>query len=134
MNPEIQERFDSFPQKARNQLIEIRQLIFEAAEENNLGCVEETLKWGEPSYLVKGGSAIRIDWKSKAPDVVKVFFHCQTTLVETFKEIYRSDFKYEGQRAIVIPISAKIKKRPLRHCIELALRYHTVKHLPLLGA
>ena len=54
--------------------------------------------------------------------------------VETFKEIYRDDFEYEGKRAIVIPLSASNWSRPLRHCLQMALQYHSLKHLPLLGA
>lgn len=134
MNPDIKAKFDSYPNDARKQLEQVRKLIFMVAAENKLGEVEETLKWGEASYLVKGGSAIRIDWKPKDPDAIKVFFHCQTRLVETFKEIYRTEFAHEGKRAILIPLNTNINQLPLKHCIELALKYHQIKHLPLLGA
>nr|WP_240549910.1 DUF1801 domain-containing protein [Halomonas titanicae] len=115
------------------QLESVRQLILSTAAEGELGDVEEVLKWGEASYLVKGGTTIRIDWKPKDPDVIKVFFHCQTCLIETFKEIYRNEFEYEGTRAIVLPLRVNIEQVPLRHCIELALKYHRLKRLPLLG-
>ncbi|MCS4307810.1 hypothetical protein M2404_002150 [Rheinheimera pacifica] len=136
MNPEVQAKFDSYPVEAKKQLEKARHLILAVAEVNSLGSVEETLKWGEASYLVKGGSPIRIDWKPKEPKAIKVYFHCQTSLVETFKEIYRDEFEfeYEGKRAVVIPLSAHVDKGPLSHCIELALKYHSLKHLPLLGA
>jgi|TARA_B110000211_G_C13859686_1_gene455936 hypothetical protein len=134
MKPELESKFASYPIEAQKQLENVRRLILTVAQDNGLGAVEETLKWGEASYLVNGGSTIRIDWKPKDPDVIKVYFHCQTTLVETFKEIYRDDFEYEGKRAIVIPLNAEVKEGPLGHCIELALKYHSVKHLPLLGA
>lgn len=134
MNPEIQIKFDSYPKDARQQLERVRKLILTVAAENELGDVEETLKWGEASFHVKGGSAVRLDWKPKDPAVIKVFFHCQTRLVETFKEIYRNEFEYEGKRAIVIPLRANIEQVPLGHCIGLALKYHSIKHLPLLGA
>lgn len=134
MNPEIQAKFEGYPKAASNHLMAVRELILAIAKDSGLGSVEETLKWGEASYLVKGGSTIRIDWKPKNPDAIKVFFHCQTLLVETFKEIYGDLFTYEGKRAIVIPFGSKIQEGPLSHCIELALRYHSVKHLPLLGA
>jgi hypothetical protein len=88
---------------------------------------------GRGQLLGKRGSAIRIDWKAKDPDNIKVYFHCQSKLVETLKEIYRDDLKYEGKRAIVIPLHSQIEKGPLSHCIGLALKYHSVKHLPLLG-
>ncbi|WP_239995687.1 DUF1801 domain-containing protein [Nitrincola tibetensis] len=116
------------------QLENVRRLIFAVANDNGLGRVEETLKWGEASYLVKGGSTLRIDWKPKDPSVIKVYFHCQTRLIGTFKEIYQDEFEYEGNRAIVIPLSASIEDGPLSHCLQLALKYHSLKHLPLLGA
>lgn len=134
ITPEIQAKFSSYPLAAQKQLEEVRRLIFAVAEKNALGAVEETLKWGEASYLVKGGSAIRIDWKPKDPDVIKVYFHCQTSLIETFREIYRQEFDYQGKRAIVIPLIASAESGPLKHCLQLALKYHSLKHLSLLGA
>jgi hypothetical protein len=134
VNPKVQEKFANYPAKAKKQLLHIRSLILKVAKEKGLGTVEETLKWGEASYLVKGGSTIRIDWKPKEPHTIKVYFHCQTRLVETFKELYCDEFEYEGKRAIDIPIGMHLGSNPLDHCIELALRYHSLKHLPLLGA
>ncbi|MDP2748042.1 DUF1801 domain-containing protein [Pseudomonas sp.] len=134
MNPEIQARFDSYPIAAKQQLERVRALILAIAAEYKLGNVEETLKWAEASYSVKGGSPIRIDWKAKEPSAIKVFFHCQTRLVATFREIYRDEFVYEGNRAVVIPLDSDIEQVPLRHCLLLALQYQRLKHLPLLGA
>ena len=134
MHQSVKQKFTMYPENIAVVLHEIRSLILQVAVQDGITELEETLKWGEASYLVNGGSTIRIDWKPKDPDVIKVYFHCQTTLVETFKEIYRDDFEYEGKRAIVIPLNAEVKEGPLGHCIELALKYHSVKHLPLLGA
>lgn len=133
MKPEIEAKFATYPVEAREQLNRIRHLVFSIAKEEGLGAVEETLKWGEPSFLVKGGSTIRMDWKPREPRFIKVYFHCQTSLIETFKEIYRDEFEYEGRRAIVIPLGTP-ESDPLRHCLQLALQYHHLKHLPLLGA
>lgn len=134
MNPEIKEKFATYPAEAQRQLEVVRHLIFSVAKENSLGAVEETLKWGEASYLVKGGTTVRMDWKPKDPGVIKVYFHCQTKLIETFREIYRNEFEYEGKRAIVIPLDAVIKEGPLGHCLQMALKYHSLKYRPLLGA
>lgn len=134
MNPDVQAKFDSYPKDVRQQLESVRSLILELAAENGLGDVEETLKWGEASYLVKGGTAIRMDWKPKDPEAIKVYLHCQTRLIEAIKEIYRNHFEYEGKRAIAIPLHAKVRQGPLGHCLVLALKYHSLKHLPLLGA
>lgn len=132
MKLEVEAKFATYPVKAREQLMRIRKLIFTVAVEDGLGEVEETLKWGEPSFLVKGGSTIRMDWKPNDPDFIKVYFHCQTSLIETFREMYRDEFEYEGKRAIVIPLGAR-EIGPLRHCLQMALKYHRLKHLQLLG-
>ena len=130
----VEKAIESYPAQAKTLFVQLRQIILQVAEENSLGLIEESLKWGEPSYLAKGGSAVRIGWKSKFPDQCFVFFNCQTSLVETFKEIYGDVFRYEGNRAIVCSLSQNLPEKELKHCLFLSLQYHKLKHLPLLGA
>ena len=133
-HPGVQEKFDSFPADFRKRLLFLRELIFDTATETDgVGNLKETLKWGEPSYLVKGGSTIRIDWKKTAPKQYAMYFHCGTKLVDTFKELYQDKFEFEGNRAIVFQADDDIAVDPLKHCISLALTYHGIKHLPNLG-
>lgn len=134
MNSIVTTKFVSYPENARTQLMRIRNLIFEAAEDSELGEITETLKWGEPSYLAREGSTVRIDWKQKCPHQLFVYFHCKTRLVDTFREVYRGVFNFEGNRAIVLPISGELPLKELKHCISMSLQYHEIKHLPLLGA
>lgn len=134
MDPEIKAKFSTYPAHAQKQLAAVRYLIFSITEEHGLGKVVETLKWGEASYSVKGGTPIRIDWKPTDPDTIKVYFHCQTRVIDTVREIYPDEFRYEGNRALVIPIIQDIQIGPLGHCLQMALRYHRLKHQPLLGA
>lgn len=131
---EVADKFQSYPLALRSKLMKLRQLIFETANELEIGDLQETLKWGQPSYLSKQGSAVRIDWKGlSSPDEYAIFFHCKTKLVDTFKEIYPAVFKYKGNRAIVFKIDDNIPINKLKHCIELSLTYHTISNLPLLG-
>lgn len=96
--------------------------------------MEETLKWGEPSYLVKKGSTIRIDWKSKAPNQYAIYFKCTSSLVETFKVIFGDLFKYEKTRAIVFELDEQVvATEELKICIAMALQYHNLKNKLLLG-
>jgi len=111
----------------------LRKLIIDAAEELELA-LEETIKWGEPSYITKKGSTIRIDWKPKKPDQYAIYFKCTSKLVNTFKEIYGDQFRYETTRAIVFAFDDEIPEQSLKECIGMALQYHDLKHLPLLGA
>ena len=101
-NPNVAHVFDSYPEPMRKKMLRLRQIVFEAAAETEgVAAVEETLKWGEPSYLTKGGSTIRMDWKQKSPHQYALYFNCNTSLVDTFKALYRGFFTFEGNRAIV---------------------------------
>ena len=133
-NPAVEQVFINYPDAVRSKLLELRGLVIETAKEiEGVTELEETLKWGEPSYLTKNGSTLRMDWKSKKPDQYAMYFKCTSRLVETFKLIFKDKFTFEGKRAIVFEIEDEIPKDELRHCIKAALTYHKVKHLPTLG-
>jgi hypothetical protein len=133
-NPEVQMVFDRYPDWAREKLLVLRELIVETAKEvEDISALEETLKWGEPSYLTKNGSTIRMDWKSKAPNQYALYFKCTSRLVETFKATFQNVFEFEGKRALVFQKDDTIPVEELKHCIRAALTYHKVKHLPSLG-
>ncbi len=133
-NPNVAKIFQSYPRNIRRKLMYLRQLIFDVASgTSDIGKVEETLKWGEPSYLVKGGSTVRIGWKESRPEYYVMYFNCNTKLVDTFKEVYSDSFNFEDSRAIVFRREDTVPSRVLKHCIALSLQYHKIKHLPLLG-
>ena len=134
MDKSVKTRFESYPDEVRNKLEALRNLILQTAGQLQLGAVEESLKWGEPSYHVKTGSSIRIDWKPDTPHSYYLFFNCNTKLVDTFRVLYGDVLAFQGNRAIVLSLSAALPEPVLRHCIELALTYKKRKHLPLLGA
>lgn len=133
MNNDVTKIFDDYPNNVRPKLLELRTLIFQLAADLQLGDVEETLKWGEPSYNVKFGTSIRLDWKLKSPNNYYLFFNCNTKLVDTFKELYGDELVFQGNRAIVLNLLEQLPKQAIEHCIKLGLTYHKVKHLPLLG-
>lgn len=131
----VKEVFDQYPDSVKTQLLQLRELVLNTASEiEGLEKLEETLKWGEPSFLTKYGSTLRMDWKKKKPEQFALYFKCTSKLVETFKILYNNKLKFEGTRAIVFNLDERIPERELKHCIKLALTYHKVKHLPMLGA
>lgn len=133
-NPEVSKVFNTYPSDFKKKLLELRELIIESAEElNTIDELEETLKWGEPSYLVNKGSTIRIAWKEKQPKKYSIFFKCTSKLVPTFKRLYSDKFEIIGDREISFGINDNIHKEILKKCIKAALQYHKVKHLPNLG-
>ncbi|CAH1533400.1 conserved hypothetical protein [Vibrio owensii] len=134
MNKVVKERFDEYPENARIRLKELRNLVFQIASDLELGEVDETLKWGEPSYSVKTGSPLRMDWKLKSPNNYYLFFNCQTKLVDTFRELYGDELVFQGNRAIVLSLLKPLPETVIKSCLELALTYQQRKGLPLLGA
>ena len=63
-NPKVSQVFEKHPEPIRKKLLFLRQLILETASDTEgIEQLEETLKWGEPSYLTKKGSTIRINSK-----------------------------------------------------------------------
>jgi hypothetical protein len=134
-NPKVNEVFQKYPESVKEKMDHLRTLVLTTAEEiEGLDKLEETLKWGEPSYLTKHGSTVRMDWKEKNPDQYAIYFKCTSKLVPTFKAIYGDIFTFEGSRAIVFKLNDQLPEDELRHCISMALTYHKIKHLPLLGA
>ena len=130
----VESIFNNYPNSVRNKMTSLRELIIETANEiEGVTNLEETLKWGEPSYLTKKGSTIRIDWKPKNPNQYAMYFQCTSRLVSTFRTVYKNTLNFEGKRAILLQIKEELPKEALKNCISTALTYHKVKHLPLLG-
>ncbi len=109
----------------------LRQLIFDVASRTEgVGEVQESLRWGEPAYLTatsKSGSTIRINRKKSSETRYAMYFHCQTTLVDTFRTIFPTEFKYEGNRSIVFDVQDEVPVKQLSVCIAMALTYHRRK-------
>lgn len=130
-NSAVAQMFESYPPSLRTKLKTLRALILDvAATTPDVGAIDETLKWGQPSYLTTesgSGSTIRIDRVKSATPQYAMYFHCQTDLVETFRELYPDGFSFEGNRAIIFDAADKLPEKELRHCVGLALTYHLRK-------
>ena len=130
-NPGVAAVFEAYPKEVKPKLMFLRQLIFDVASRTDgVGELEETLKWGQPSYLTaqtKSGSLVRIDQIKAQEGKYAMFFHCQTTLVDTFKEMYRGQFEFGGNRSIIFNTNDKVPVDELSQCISMALTYHLNK-------
>ncbi len=133
-HPGVTEVFDTYPTTVKVKMLHLRDIVFATATEmEEVRELEEILKWGEPSYVTKHGSTIRIDWKARFPHQYAMYFQCTSKLIPTFRIIYDGIFNFEGNRAIIFPINDPIPEEELKRCISAGLTYHIVKHLPLLG-
>jgi hypothetical protein len=133
INSEVAAVYNSYPRNIKSKLMILRQLIFNtAASIEGIGKIEETLKWGEPSYLTtesKTGSTIRIAWKKSQTDQYSIFFKCTANLVLAFREKFPGKFKFGGNRSIDFNLNDDIPTKELKQCIALALTYHQNKKL-----
>jgi uncharacterized protein DUF1801 len=132
---EIADVFKIFDAPVRKQLLCLRELIYETAEEAlQIGQISETLKWGQPSFTPakpRIGSSIRLGVSTKFAGQCALFFICHTNLVDQFREIYAETLRFEGNRAIVINPAGALPREPLKHCITMALTYHLNKQAGL---
>ena len=106
-------------------------MIFDVAKKTpGVGKLEEALRWGQPSYLTPetgSGSTIRIDQIKNEPDKYVMYFICTSGLIEDFRELYRAELHFVGNRSIVFDVGDRLPEAALRHCISLALTYHLRK-------
>jgi Domain of unknown function (DU1801) len=130
-DPAVDAVFNAYPKPIKARLLALRRLIFDTAKATKgVGALQETLKWGQPSYLTaetKSGSTIRIDQVKSAANEYAIYFHCQTDLVATFRELYPTELSYGGNRSILLNARDAIPEPALRHCVALALTYHLNK-------
>jgi Domain of unknown function (DU1801) len=133
INAEVASVFDSYPQQIKLKLLYLRKLIFDsAALIEGTGEIEETLRWGEPSYITsqtKSGSTIRLGWKEDQKEQYAILFKCTANLVPAFKEKFPEIFRFGGTRSINFDLNDDIPVKELKQCIALALTYHRNKKL-----
>jgi len=120
--------YKSYPKLLRSKLLALRQLIFETADTMDGVEISETLKWGEPSYNASGkiGTPIRLGPTKKA-DQYGLYVHCQTKLIDEFRETRPDAFRYSGTRALLFGLEDEPATIDLREFIMAALTYHQRK-------
>ncbi|MGB0166932.1 MAG: DUF1801 domain-containing protein [Luteibaculum sp.] len=131
-NPQVKNVFESYPRDIQPKMLALRSIIIATATELKLD-LEETLKWGEPSYLCNQGSTLRIDWKAKNAEFIGLYFKCTSKLVPSFKQVFGDLFTYENNRAILLPLTEPFKVDILKKCVAAAFNYHKIKHQENLG-
>jgi hypothetical protein len=128
MNPDVAAVLDAYPAPLRDRLLALRALIQEtAAATEGVGPLEETLKWGEVSYLTSAsgsGTTVRIgrDKRSGRP---AIFVNCKTDLLSRYRALYPDAFTYDGERGVVVGDAPD--EAALKHVVALALTYHARK-------
>ena len=127
--PEVADAFAALPLAHRATFDRLRHLILDvAATTEDVGALEETLKWGQPSYRPtrpRSGTTVRLGLSRDERPALLV--HCQTSLVGDFRSRYGGLFDFEDNRALVLRDDEPLPEAALRHCVALALTYHVAK-------
>jgi hypothetical protein len=128
-DPAIQAVFDQHEAEVRDRLLYLRDLIFDqAASLQSVGPLSESLKWGQPAYRPvadKIGTTLRLGAVRGLDGAVALYVPCSTTLISDITTRYPGLFDHEGKRALVFTQGKAIPEAELRHCISLALTYHS---------
>ena len=114
VDPKVEAAFNVFPPAVRKKLIQLRMLIFDTANKTEgVGELEETLKWGQPSYLTKkskSGSTIRIG-REKRPKEITQFIsnakHLWWIRLRSFTKT-NSDMKVIEQFSLILAMKFRL--------------------------
>lgn len=128
MSSSVPEFYGRYEPQVKQDLLALRGLVLETAEQTDgVGIVEETLKWGQPSFVTvrpKSGSTIRIDEVGDSSGAYAAYFICHTHLVERFRELYPETFNFQGDRTLLFQSGEALPIEELKHCFAMALTYH----------
>lgn len=120
----VQAAFNAMPSATRDTLLAIRTMIYDLAADLPVGRIEETLKWGQPSYATPDTNAatpIRLGvTKSGTP---AIFTHCQSSVMSDFQSICGTGFTFDGNRALHLPADAMPPLDSLTPLLRAALTY-----------
>jgi Domain of unknown function (DU1801) len=125
------EHFKNLPRDVQTALMTLRRVILDTAKSlPDVGPLEEALRWGQLSFLTsqsKSGSTIRIDAVRDDPTKYAMFLHCQSGLIDDFRQRYPGIMTFVDQRSIEFSLGKPVPMAELKHCISLALTYHSRK-------
>ena len=129
-NPAVLSLLDSYPEPLKSALTALRNIILRTAAENaEIGEIEEELKWGQPSYLTarpKTGTTIRIDRDKSELGDYALFVNCQSSLVSDWRALF-PDLTFGGDRSVHFKLEDPLPEDAVRHMVTMALTYHSRK-------
>jgi uncharacterized protein YdhG (YjbR/CyaY superfamily) len=124
------EVIEDYPDPIRSRLRQLRDLVLETARKNEqVGELQETLKWGQPSFLTvkpKSGTTIRIDRDRSGEGDVALYVNCQTSLVSDWRALY-PHLKFGGNRSVHFRAEDPLPENEICQMISMALTYHVKK-------
>lgn len=127
---EVISLLESYPEDLKASLSSLRRMILDIGESNeDVGVLEETLKWGQPSYLTvrpKTGTTIRIDRDTSNSGDFALYVNCQSSLVSEWRAMF-PQLTFGGNRSVHFRLGEDLPENELRQMITMALTYHSRK-------
>ena len=105
-------------------MLALRDLIFKTAASLPVGRIEESLKWGQPSYTTpdtRAATPIRLAVTKF--DRVAILTHCQSTVMSDFCALAPPELQFDGNRALHLDPTIAVPIDKITPLIRAALTY-----------
>jgi len=109
-----------------------RRLFHDVAASADTGRLDETLKWGQPSWRPvkpRTGTTLRMGWDANSPERLSFFVDCKTDLAARMRDIYPDLPLNDGQRHLGILVDAVFLQQAITHLAEMTFTYHRARRL-----
>lgn len=120
----VAEWFRAAPPELIDLVDRLRDLIHRVAFDVDAWPLVEELKWGQPSYRSPHGNEstpVRIGWTKR--DDVALLTHCQSSVVPEFRAAFGDQFRFDGDRAVLVSNSDAARIDELTGFVSRALTY-----------
>ena len=123
-------RIARWSEPAQRTLWQCRAMFHDVAEKAGAGPLDETLKWGQPSWRPmkpRTGSTLRIDWSPKYPSRLSLYVDCKTDLAARMQILYPDLPENDGQRHLAVALDAPLPEQAIAHLADMTFTYHRTK-------
>lgn len=100
-------------------LAHLRARISACADANGI-VLEETVKWGQPSFKALNGTPVRIGTPKSGG--FGLFVSCSSTVIADYAATFEG--RFDGNRGVLFESVAEAESQPLEMLLMRAFRYH----------
>lgn len=123
MDPRVEALLDAADPDIAAGITRLRRMIYEvAASDPKIGPVQETVKWGQPAYLARKGTTLRLGQPKGGG--FGLYVHCQSRVIPEFRDLFPDHDRFDGTRGVVFRAADEICSERHGWLIHRALGYH----------
>ena len=112
---------------AQQRLWACRAIFHDVAGAAGIGDLDESLKWGQPSWRPikpRTGSTLRVSWDSGDPDHLPLFVDCKTDLASRMQSLYPDLPQNDGRRRLAVDLTQPLPEQAIAHLAQMTFCYH----------